>query len=50
MKERTDSIQNENVNHIYYKCSICGVLHDSADGVPKTCIKCDNDKFYKIVK
>lgn len=37
-------------SHVYYKCSACGVIHDGTEGAPKTCMKCDNDKFYKIVK
>lgn len=31
----------------YYKCSVCGFLHDGSEGAPKYCRKCDNDKFYK---
>ena len=34
----------------FYKCSVCGVLHDGKDGEPKSCVKCDNDKFYKAYK
>ena len=44
-----NDIQNtENNCRIYYKCTVCGVLHDGKDGAPKSCIKCDNDKFYKV--
>lgn len=50
MTERTDAEKNRRDNHIYYKCSACGVMHDGADGAPKTCVKCDNDKFYKVIK
>ena len=35
---------------LYYKCTVCGVLHDAKEGEPKSCVKCDNDKFFKIYK
>ena len=35
---------------LFYKCSVCGVLHDGKEGAPKSCVKCDNDKFYKVYK
>lgn len=31
----------------YYRCSVCGVIHEG-DSAPKNCLKCDNDKFYKV--
>ena len=37
-------------DHIYYKCTVCGVMHDGKDGAPKSCMKCDNDKFFKVTK
>ncbi|MBR1746839.1 MAG: hypothetical protein IJ735_01345 [Clostridia bacterium] len=42
--------ENDGKKTVYYKCSVCGVLHEGADGAPKSCMKCDNDKFYKIYK
>jgi len=43
--------ENENKTKIvYYKCSVCGFLHEAKDGEPKSCVKCDNDKFYKVYK
>lgn len=37
---------------IYYRCAICGFMYEAADenDRPKNCVKCDGDKFYKIVK
>lgn len=35
---------------VYYKCTVCGMTHDGSDGAPKNCVKCDNDKFYKVIK
>lgn len=32
-----------------YKCSVCGIVQEG-DSAPAVCPKCDNDKFYKIVK
>lgn len=46
-----DSPKNgTNESKMYYKCSACGVIHESVDGAPKYCVKCDNDKFYKVMK
>lgn len=30
-----------------YRCSVCGVVHEGND-TPKNCLKCDNDRFYKV--
>ncbi|NLL55702.1 MAG: hypothetical protein GX242_00610 [Clostridiales bacterium] len=30
-----------------YRCSVCGVVHEGNDS-PKNCLKCDNDRFYKV--
>lgn len=31
-----------------YRCSVCGVIHEGGDTAPKNCVKCDNDRFYKV--
>ena len=46
----TQQKQCENNGQVYYKCSMCGVLHDGRNGMPTSCLKCDNDKFYKVTK
>ncbi|MFA6867271.1 MAG: hypothetical protein WCR54_07120 [Clostridia bacterium] len=32
-----------------YRCSNCGVIHEcDGDTPPRSCLKCDNNKFYKV--
>ncbi|HOO22775.1 MAG TPA: hypothetical protein PKY53_03745 [Clostridia bacterium] len=31
-----------------YRCSVCGVVHEGGENPPKNCLKCDNDRFYRV--
>lgn len=50
MNGKTETPQSGLDGRIYYKCSACGVIHDGTQGAPKACVKCDNDKFYKVTQ
>lgn len=47
---KTEVENGQKAPTFFYKCTVCGVLHDGKDGEPKSCVKCDNDKFYKVYK
>ncbi|HKL73588.1 MAG TPA: hypothetical protein VJ903_01715 [Clostridia bacterium] len=44
----TKSCVDTSPRTVLYRCSVCGVVHESNDIAPKSCLKCDNDKFYKV--
>lgn len=31
-----------------YRCSACGVVQESGGNPPSACVKCDNEKFYRV--
>lgn len=47
--DNKDAVTGKEKKRVAYKCSVCGIVHEG-DSAPETCPKCDNDKFYKIVK
>lgn len=41
--------KNKNTEKLnMYRCSCCGVIQEGGDTPPKSCVKCDNEKFYRI--
>jgi rubrerythrin len=31
-----------------YRCSVCGVIQEGGENPPRSCPKCDNEKFYRL--
>lgn len=40
----------DNKKKTFYRCTNCGIVHETDGTPPDFCLKCDNDRFYKIKK
>lgn len=53
-RSSNNSVQKFNAPHndvekpTMYRCSACGVIQEGGDTPPKSCLKCDNEKFYRV--